>query len=92
MVRSKTVHWTAGARRPGDTTRHPRIRRASSCTGAAAVVHPALGPDSVDIGTMERGLIEPALTKSKGNKSKAARLLGLTRAQLYARLDKYDLR
>ena len=40
---------------------------------------------------MERGLIEKALSQSKGNKSKAARLLGLTRAQLYTRLEKYAL-
>jgi transcriptional regulator with GAF, ATPase, and Fis domain len=47
------------------------------------------GGESVDIGTMERGLIEKALTQAKGNKSKAARLLGLTRSQLYSRLEKY---
>ena len=46
---------------------------------------------SVDLGTMERGLIEKALSHSKGNKSKAARLLGLTRAQLYTRLEKYAI-
>jgi transcriptional regulator with PAS, ATPase and Fis domain len=31
------------------------------------------------------------LTKSAGNKSKAARLLGLSRAQLYSRIEKYRL-
>ena len=48
-------------------------------------------PDSVNVGSMERGLIERALTQSKGNKSQAARLLGLTRAQLYTRLEKYAI-
>jgi len=41
---------------------------------------------------MERGLIERALSQSRGNKSKAARLLGLTHAQLYSRLDKHGIR
>ena len=49
-------------------------------------------PDEVDLETMERGLIERALTRSKGNKSQAARVLGLTRAQLYSRLEKHGLR
>jgi DNA-binding NtrC family response regulator len=39
-------------------------------------------------GTGEAGrLIEQALTRTGGNKAKAARLLGITRAQLYHRLD-----
>jgi len=41
---------------------------------------------------MERDLIEKAMFQSKGNKSKAARLLGLSRAQIYARLDKHGIR
>jgi DNA-binding NtrC family response regulator len=41
---------------------------------------------------MERSFIERALNQSKGNKSQAARLLGLTRAQLYWRLDKHGIR
>jgi transcriptional regulator with PAS, ATPase and Fis domain len=40
---------------------------------------------------MEKALIERALTQARHNKSKAARLLGLTRAQLYFRLEKYGL-
>jgi len=55
----------------------------------------ATGPsvrESVDLGTMERDLIEKAMFQSKGNKSKAARLLGLSRAQIYARLDKHGIR
>ena len=48
--------------------------------------------ESVNLDAMERGFIERALSQSKGNKSKAARLLGLTRAQLYWRLEKHGLR
>ncbi|HKH44230.1 MAG TPA: helix-turn-helix domain-containing protein [Thermoanaerobaculia bacterium] len=32
-----------------------------------------------------------ALKQAENNKSRAARLLGLTRAQLYSRLEKYGL-
>jgi transcriptional regulator with GAF, ATPase, and Fis domain len=49
------------------------------------------GPDGLHIDTVERGLVVKALGQTKGNKSKAARLLGLTRAQLYWRIEKYGL-
>lgn len=38
------------------------------------------------LGRVERELIRRALAKSKGNKAKAARLLGLTRPRLYRRM------
>ncbi len=40
---------------------------------------------------VERQLIMSALRRADGNKSKAARLLGLTRDTLRYRLDKYEL-
>jgi transcriptional regulator with PAS, ATPase and Fis domain len=40
---------------------------------------------------LERQTIEQALHESDGNKSKAARRLGITRTQLYCRLHKYEL-
>jgi transcriptional regulator with GAF, ATPase, and Fis domain len=45
----------------------------------------------MDLGAMERGLLVKALSQSKGNKTQAARLLGLTRAQLYSRIEKYGV-
>jgi Nif-specific regulatory protein len=45
----------------------------------------------LDLAAMDRDLVERALRQTKGNKSKAARLLGLTRSQLYSRLSKYQL-
>jgi transcriptional regulator with GAF, ATPase, and Fis domain len=50
-----------------------------------------LPPHGVDLAAMDRDLVEKALHQAKGNKSKAARLLGLTRSQLYSRLSKYQL-
>jgi transcriptional regulator with GAF, ATPase, and Fis domain len=76
-------HFPAPAIRP--------VHAAGSVGSRSDTIFPA-SLDSVDIGTMERGLIERALTQSRGNKSQAARLLGLTRAQLYARLDKHGIR
>jgi len=48
--------------------------------------------DGLNLDTMERGMLEKALVQSSGNKSKAAKLLGLTRAQLYWRMEKHGLR
>jgi transcriptional regulator with PAS, ATPase and Fis domain len=55
----------------------------------AAVVADA--PASMELKSMERSMIERALQDARYNKSKAAKLLGLTRTQLYVRLRKYGL-
>jgi transcriptional regulator with GAF, ATPase, and Fis domain len=49
---------------------------------------PAAG---VDLEHVERRLVEQALARAGNNKSAAARLLGLTRAQLYTRLERHKL-
>jgi DNA-binding NtrC family response regulator len=43
------------------------------------------------LGAVERETIARVLRECKGNKSRAARRLGLTRTQLYHRLEKYQL-
>jgi transcriptional regulator with GAF, ATPase, and Fis domain len=58
---------------------------------ASDVAHTPARPDDVNLASMERELIEKALGQTKGNKAKAARLLGLTRAQLYWRLDRHGI-
>jgi transcriptional regulator of acetoin/glycerol metabolism len=40
---------------------------------------------------LERALLLQAIEKAKGNKSAAARLLGLTRRTLYSRMEKHGL-
>ena len=45
----------------------------------------------VDLEAMERTLIERALKEAGQNKSKAARLLGLTRTKLYTRMQRFGL-
>jgi len=54
--------------------------------------HAELPVGGVDLGLIERRLLEQAMNQAKGNKSRAARLLGLTRAQLYSRLEKHSVR
>lgn len=48
-------------------------------------------PESLNIEDMEKRLIGEALRVTGGNKSEAARLLGITRRALYGRLDRYGL-
>ena len=48
-----------------------------------------LPPEGLDLEAVERDLIQKALKRAGDNKSKAARLLGLTRAQLYSRIEKH---
>ena len=47
--------------------------------------------DSFNLEEVERSVIEKVLEKHNGNISKAAKELGLTRASLYRRLEKYGL-
>jgi transcriptional regulator of acetoin/glycerol metabolism len=44
-----------------------------------------------DLKSVERAMIEQALKNARFNKSEAAKLLGLTRAQLYVRLRKHGI-
>ena len=51
----------------------------------------SLPPGGVNLEDLERSLVVKALTQARYNKTRAAKLLGLTRAQLYSRIDKYGL-
>jgi two-component system NtrC family response regulator len=51
----------------------------------------ALPPSGVDLAELDRSYIVAALERARGNKSRAARLLGLSRSQLYSRLEKYKI-
>ena len=50
-----------------------------------------LPPGGVNLDALERSLVLKALQQARHNKTRAAKLLGLTRAQLYSRIDKYGL-
>jgi DNA-binding NtrC family response regulator len=67
----------------------------ASSPAAAASGGPCLVPEIPDEGlsleSLEKELILRALDKARGNKSQAARLLGLTRRTLYSRLERHGL-
>jgi transcriptional regulator with PAS, ATPase and Fis domain len=69
---------------------HLPFASARQATPAAptAITLPASG---IDLEDLERSLVAKALTQARHNKSRAARLLGLTRSQLYSRIEKYGL-
>ncbi|MCX2451475.1 sigma-54 dependent transcriptional regulator [Pedobacter sp. PLR] len=54
--------------------------------GGAALIQPEMGLEE-----MEKLMVQKAIDKHKGNISRAALELGLTRAALYRRIEKFDL-
>ncbi|MGB2781626.1 MAG: helix-turn-helix domain-containing protein, partial [Phycisphaerae bacterium] len=50
-----------------------------------------LGPDGVDLEEVERQLVEQALERTGGTKTRAAALLHMSRDQLRYRIQKYHL-
>jgi len=59
--------------------------RGEDARSAAAV------PDTTDLRVLERATIERALEDARHNKSRAAKMLGLSRKQLYVRLRQHGL-
>jgi transcriptional regulator with GAF, ATPase, and Fis domain len=67
--------------------------RQSAAAGAAdtAAGAPVFPPGGVNLEAIERAFVIKALRQARHNKTRAAKLLGLTRAQLYSRIEKYGL-
>ena len=59
--------------------------------GGAALGTFLLPEDGVDLEAVERSLIEQAMSRTEGNQSAAARLLGISRYALRYRLEKHQL-
>jgi DNA-binding NtrC family response regulator len=66
---------------------------ARAVPGAPATPSPAspVKPDSLKLEALERDAVAAALDEVQGNISRAARLLGVSRAALYRKLDKHGL-
>jgi DNA-binding NtrC family response regulator len=58
---------------------------------AHAAAHEALLPEGMTLEQWEQSMIQEAMKRAKGNKSQAARLLGLTRNALRYRLSQIGL-
>jgi transcriptional regulator with PAS, ATPase and Fis domain len=65
--------------------------RAAAVASGFSQTTAATPPPAGDLPSMERAAIERALAEARFNKSKAAKALGVTRAQLYVRMRKYGL-
>ena len=59
--------------------------------GRAPVTDAVRPPAGRDLQSVERAMIEKALSDARFNKSRAAKSLGLTRAQLYVRMKRHGL-
>ncbi|HEY7370067.1 MAG TPA: sigma 54-interacting transcriptional regulator [Thermoanaerobaculia bacterium] len=66
-------------------------RETDSSLGDGALGDAPLPAGGVDLEAVERRFVAKALGQTRGNKTRAARLLGLTRSQFYSRLEKYGL-
>ena len=69
---------------------HLAFRRSGRAPLSSLV--PEIPSEGLSLEEIEKGLIEQALEKARGNKSQAARLLQLTRRTLYSRMEKHGLR
>src|SRR6266705_6632149 len=89
LINPEHLPWHAeGARSVSPPAPHP------SPTSTSLAAEPLVGDfpaHGVDLEAMERTLIEGALQRAGQNKSKAAKLLGLSRSKLYTRMERFGL-
>jgi two-component system NtrC family response regulator len=69
----------------------PEMLREGGTAGEPSWV-PDIPPEGLSLEVLERELIVKAIARARGNKSQAARLLGLTRRTLYSRMERHGLR
>ena len=58
---------------------------------ASSARSPSTLPPAASLAESERRMVADALAKARGNKSRAAKALGLTRSQLYTRMKRFGL-
>jgi len=88
-------HWPGNVRELSNALERAAIRCDGSLIEAEHLaLRPAerpRGEGSSDLRSVERDLIVRVLEECRANKARAARRLGLTRTQLYSRIQKYGL-
>lgn len=79
--------------RPEGTIGNADILMENSVLGTSGQVTPTNGmePETLELVEIEKLAIKKALAAAGGNKSEAARLLGITRRALYGRLERYGI-
>jgi transcriptional regulator with GAF, ATPase, and Fis domain len=70
---------------------HLPVNATRKVPSAAETSNAPLPAGGVNLDAIERSLVIKALAQARHNKTRAAKLLGLTRAQLYSRIEKYGL-
>ncbi len=96
-VIERAVLWSQGERLAEEqlalaTSAQSAQARPSSSPPPAGLIQAALPPEGIDLVEWERALIEQALKESRGNQTKAAKRLGLSRDTLRYRQKKFGLR
>jgi transcriptional regulator of acetoin/glycerol metabolism len=85
---------------PGNVRELRNVLERAAIVSESGVIHagdlslwpvPPAMVDTTDLEVLERRAIERVMREAEGNKAKAARLLGISRTQLYVRLRKYGL-
>lgn len=96
-------HWPGNVRELSNLCQRLSLLRAGSLiqltdlpdnfqkTSLAVKTAITIPPEGIDLAQLELDLIEQALELAAGNRSKAARLLGITRDTLLYRMQKYGL-
>ena len=91
-------HWPGNIRELRNVLERSTILRPEGSIGAddirlgdLAGQAPAPEPLTLNLEEIEKRAIKKALAEAGGNKSEAARLLGITRRALYGRLERYGL-
>jgi DNA-binding NtrC family response regulator len=67
------------------------LRRTRATVNRLGAAHPGSGADSLNLEDNERRMVSRAIEEANGNISHAAHALGITRAALYRRIEKFGL-
>jgi DNA-binding NtrC family response regulator len=86
LINPEHLPWLAEAAPSG-----PPLPPPSSFSPAALAPVDSFPIQGVDLEAIERTLIDGALKRAGQNKSKAAKLLGLSRSKLYTRMERFGL-
>jgi transcriptional regulator with GAF, ATPase, and Fis domain/putative methionine-R-sulfoxide reductase with GAF domain len=91
LITTEHLALTKSAPRPQGETPAPPTAPVSAPPPEPPAERASATPSGRDLKSVERAMIEKALADARFNKSRAAKSLGLTRAQLYVRMRRHGL-